>query len=580
MTTFQLANEAYKLKLQYGADAPVAPERLVCAKNDSAAFQLIINSDCVYSLSTKPGDWYSARGGKRPGYETSGPHRRLRVSVEAPFDTEVKCIEFVTDDDGAKKADMLLSQTLRESDANAPSAVWVEINVPRDALAGEYTMKANLYGAVYNEDEQLLGSLALPLRVMNYTLADPKDWRFYLDLWQHNSNVARKHDTPLWSDAHFAVLEKYVASLANLGQKAVTVCVSEIPWSGQSCFENQEYGGNLFEYSIVGIERGLDGKLVYDYSKMQRYINLCRKYGIDSEIEVFGLVNLWSYKNFIPERLCEDYPEPIRLRYLDKADGCMKYVRSKEEIKDYIRSLENYFMETAQVDRVRIVADEPADIDKYRASLDVLKTIAPRFRYKTAMNHAEFIDAFGDRVDDLVPYLRCATKSHKTLSNYRHECPEKRVLWYVCTGICRPNTFIRNDLTESRMIGLMTSWLGFDGILRWNYTVWSEDPRREIRFSRFEAGDTNFVYPAYNGDVLLSLRYKNLRRGIADFEIARALGDKIGEEAVRQMIERLIYINDKFGYYEAMKKGGVELHTKDWSEFDALKFEMLSILEQ
>ena len=580
MTTFQLANEAYKLKLQYGADAPVAPERLVCAKNDSAAFQLIINSDCVYSLSTKPGDWYSARGGKRPGYETSGPHRRLRVSVEAPFDTEVKCIEFVTDDDGAKKADMLLSQTLRESDANAPSAVWVEINVPRDALAGEYTMKANLYGAFYNEDEQLLGSLALPLRVMNYTLADPKDWRFYLDLWQHNSNVARKHDTPLWSDAHFAVLEKYVASLANLGQKAVTVCVSEIPWSGQSCFENQEYGGNLFEYSIVGIERGLDGKLVYDYSKMQRYINLCRKYGIDSEIEVFGLVNLWSYKNFIPERLCEDYPEPIRLRYLDKADGCMKYVRSKEEIKDYIRSLENYFMETAQVDRVRIVADEPADIDKYRASLDVLKTIAPRFRYKTAMNHAEFIDAFGDRVDDLVPYLRCATKSHKTLSNYRHECPEKRVLWYVCTGICRPNTFIRNDLTESRMIGLMTSWLGFDGILRWNYTVWSEDPRREIRFSRFEAGDTNFVYPAYNGDVLLSLRYKNLRRGIADFEIARALGDKIGEEAVRQMIERLIYINDKFGYYEAMKKGGVELHTKDWSEFDALKFEMLSILEQ
>lgn len=580
MTTFQLANEAYKLKLQYGADAPISPKRLVCAKNDSAAFQLIINSDYIYSLSTKPGDWYSARGGRRPNHETCGPHRRLRVSVESPFDTQVKLVEFVTDDDGAKKADMILSQTVRESNAYTPSAVWVEINVPHDALAGDYEIKANLYGAFYNEDEQLLDTLTLPIRVMNYTLSDSKDWNFYLDLWQHNSNIARKHDTPLWSDAHFAVLEKYVASLANLGQKAVTVCVSEIPWSGQSCFENQEHGGNLFEYSIVGIERNLDGKLVYDYSKMQRYIDLCKKYGIDSEIEVFGLVNLWSYKNFIPDKLCKDYPEPIRLKYFDRADGCMKYVRSVKEIEDYIRSLEAYFIETDQIDRVRIVADEPSDMDKYSASLDVLQGLAPRFRLKTAINHAEFIDAFGDRVDDLVPYLRCATKSHKTLSNYRHECTEKRFLWYVCTGICRPNTFIRNSLIESRMIGLMTSWLGFDGFLRWNYTVWPEDPRREIRFSRFEAGDTNFVYPAYNGDVLLSLRYKNLRRGIVDFEIAGALSEKIGEDKVYHMIERLIYINDKFEYYEAMKKGGIELHTKDWNDFDALKHEMLSMLEE
>ena len=153
MTTFQLANEAYKLKLQYGTDAPIAPKRLVCAKNDSAAFQLIINSDYIYSLSTSPCDWYSARGGRRPKHETSGPHRRLRVSVESPFDTQVKLVEFVTDDDGSKKADMILSQTVRESYANTPSAVWVEINVPRDATAREYEIRANLYGAFYNEDE-------------------------------------------------------------------------------------------------------------------------------------------------------------------------------------------------------------------------------------------------------------------------------------------------------------------------------------------------------------------------------------------------------------------------------------------
>ena len=102
MVTFQLANEAYKLKLQYGADAPVAPKCLVAGRRDSAAFQLVVNTDYVYSLSTACGDWYTARGGRRPANLTSGPHLRLRASVEAPFDVEVKLVGLVTDDDEAK----------------------------------------------------------------------------------------------------------------------------------------------------------------------------------------------------------------------------------------------------------------------------------------------------------------------------------------------------------------------------------------------------------------------------------------------------------------------------------------------
>ena len=125
------------------------------------------------------------------------------------------------------------------------------------------------------------------------------------------------------------------------------------------------------------------------------------------------------------------------------------------------------------------------------------------------------------------------------------------------------------------MIPAMVDILGFDGFLRWNYTVWPEDPRREIRFSRFEAGDTNFVYPAYNGDVLLSLRYKNLRRGIMDFELARAVREKCGQ---RDLFSRLLYIKEPYAFYEATKKGGIELHTHEWEEFNTIKEEMLSLL--
>jgi hypothetical protein len=418
-----------------------------------------------------------------------------------------------------------------------------------------------------------------PLKVYPVTLPDYRDWSFYLDLWQHNSNVARKHDVPLWSDAHFAVLENYVKSLSALGQRSITICAGEIPWSGQSCFEIQEFGGNLFEFSMIPITRERDGSFTYDYSIMQRYIDLCTANGFCGDIEVFGIVNLWTKERLMPQSLCEEYPEAMRLRYLDKADGCMKYLREFDHIVQYVKALEQYFVKTGQIERVRVVADEPAAVDKYRRSLDLLCEIAPAFRYKTAINHFEFIEEFGDRICDIVPKLDYAAKGHKQLMAYRATHPEKRLLFYVCTGRCRPNTFLRNPLTESRMIPAMVAILGFDGFLRWNYTVWPEDPRREIRFSRFEAGDTNFVYPAYNGDVLLSLRYKNLRRGIADYELARAVSAQKGDTGIAKYFERLLFVKEPYAYYEATKKGGIPLHTNDWEEFNAIKAELLEALQ-
>ena len=576
MPTMQLANEAFKLNLCYDAPKPIAPSHLVCARRDSAAFQLILNSDQFYSVSTAPGEWFSERGDKH--YNNPRVHDRLRVAVEAPFETCVQIEELLTDDDWTKKADMLLSATVRDSNPNQPTAVWVEIRVPEDATPGDYTVTAKLYGARYFEDEREIACVTLPLRVMDFTLPRPSERKIFLDLWQHNSNIARKHDVPLWSDAHFAVMEKYVKTLANLGQRSITVCVSEIPWSGQNCIEYQEFGGNLFEFSMVRITRRKDGTFDYDLSIVQRYIDLCTAAGFSGDIELFGLVNLWNNPLLMPKKLCEEYPEAIRIRYIDEADGCLKYMRNFEDIVAYVQYLEAYFKRTGQIARVRVAADEPANVDLYRESLDLLQKITPAFRLKTAINHVEFIGEFGDRIDDFVPHLRSALKGFDTLTHYREKYPEKRFLWYVCTGCIVPNTFLRSPLTESRMIGTITSAFRFDGFLRWNYTVWPNDPRREIRESRWEAGDTNFVYPANNGDVLLSLRYKNLQRGLADHEIFETVRERHGDAAADALIGKLLFVSDAHTYY-SLSRTNVPLFSYDWEVFNSVKEEALALLE-
>jgi hypothetical protein len=568
---FKIANEAYKLTLSCNNDEPISPSRLVCARGDTSAFQVLLNSDNHYSVNIGKTEWFS--NGCLPVLKTN--HERFRLDVVAPFDVVLNIEEFVTDDDGIKKADILLHSDSRDSTPNTPSAVFAEIKIPADAEAGDYEVKVNLYSSFYACDEQLVGSYTLPLKVYPITLPDYRDWSFYLDLWQHNSNIARHYDVRLWSDEHFAVIEKVIESLARLGQKSITVIASEIPWSGQSCAKSPIHGGNMFEYSMIGITKNKCGEYIYDYSKMQRYIDICTASGMSGDIEVFGLVNLWAMDLLGTPDV--DYVEPIRLRYYDESDGMMKYVSECCVVEHYISSLEKYFVATNQISRVRVAADEPGDIDKYRKSLAKIRTIAPDFRYKTAINHAEFIEEFGDVIDDFAPYLYCVCDKFEILKEYQKRFSGKRFLWYVCCGDGRPNTQLRQHLTEARMIGSINYHFGFDGFLRWAYTIWPENPRLDARYSFFECGDTALVYPAYNGDVLLSLRYKGLLRGISDYELLKLLDKKGKKEYAASLVASLFEVQDLAAYKEMSKDTRRGAHSHDWEDFNDMK---ASILEE
>ena len=575
----KLTNEAYRLKLNYCSEVPAPLSGLTAARRDTAAFQMIVQSSLQYSVNVGTGEWFSAKG------RLQGPHERLRVAVEAPFPVQLHLEEFLCDDDGIEKADILLNQNVRESRGGIPSAVWAEVQIPEDAKAGSYCVTVRLYSALYGEDETLVDEQTVPLQVFSYIMPEAKDWKFYLDLWQHTSNIARKHDVILWSEDHFAVLESYARSLAALGQKSITVCGGEIPWQGQSCAREHEFGGNLFEYSMIPVTKKKDGTFFFDYSKMQRYIDVCTEAGMTGDIEIFGLVNVWEAPELKCDNLCLDYVDSIRIRYLDENDGCLKYVRDAEVLKQYIRSLEEYFIRTGQIQRVRISADEPGDVAHYRQSLNQLKALAPNFRCKCAINHAEFIGEFHDYIDDFVPYLNCAVMEYKQLMQYRQAYPTKRFMWYNCCGWLRPNTFLCTPLIESRVIGILTSFLRLDGFLRWNYAIWPDDPRHEIRYSEFEAGDTNFVYPGYNGKVLLSLRYKNLQRGIADFELLELLRSQKGDAAadaeigklMRTELLELFWKDAHLGSRE--ERESYDLFSADWEDYNSFKKTILEQLE-
>ncbi len=518
---------------------------VVGMRNSTAAFQLILLADEDIALNVGSSLWLSQRRGTR----------YVRVGVDTPFETEVHIIDMHVDDDNYYRADALLSAPVLELRRDQARSVWIELKLPADTVPGTYPCKVRLFTGYTTENETVCGEMDVSVEVLACTVPDVKNNKFHLDLWQHLSNIARKHEVPLWSDDHFQVLENYVKSLGELGQKAVTLVVSEAPWCGQGCYHEFRRQANLYEYSIVGVSRETNGTFTYDYTAMQRYIDLCARYGIDREISVYGLSNVWVIPQGDLEGIAADYPDPLKIRYLDKADGQYKFMRTAAELEDYIVSLERYFVTTGQIHKVRIAADEPGDMDKYREILAHIKKVAPSFRFKAAINHAEFIGAFGEDVYDFAPYIDCMCREYDRLTEYRTTMDEKRFLWYVCCEPDYPNTVLRSHLLESWFIGILTSYVGFDGFLRWNYTVWNDTPRTDIRFGIvFAAGDTNFVYPAANGKPLLTLRYKALKRGIELYEMLEKLKGNGDPAAVDTAFGYVVREKDIREYFHGVQK--------------------------
>ena len=156
------------------------------------------------------------------------------------------------------------------------------------------------------------------------------------------------------------------------------------------------------------------------------------------------------------------------------------------------------------------------------------------------------------------------------MREYQNTLTGKRFLWYVCCGPAYPNTFLRSRLIESYFIGILTSYLELDGFLRWAYTVWNDDPRTDIRYGNWAAGDTNFVYPSTGGAPLLTLRYKALKRGIQFYELLERLrmsGDAEGLTNAFAMVVREKDVREYYRTYHSLES----LCSLDYADYLGLK---------
>lgn len=515
---------------------------MTCCRNDFAAASLVLQNGERFVLQLENHAEFF------PQWNFPwGKFLVIRPEVDCPGlpDLTLSRVQMHQDDDRVEKADALFDWGSEIVEPWLPIQLFLRLNVPADTAAGTYSGAVRLFAHRHFEDEELIETLPFTVRVADVALPAGEDRKFLLTIWQHPANIARHHQVPLFSDAHFAILEDYTRTLSEMGNVTATVTVSDIPWVGQACFLKTDPFSDLFEYNFVRIFRETDGSFSYDFSILSRYLNLCRRYGMTREIHIFGLVYNWTRPECDYGNITDDYPDAIRLRYLDKADGCAKYMRKAADIKAYISALYRWLDAEGWLPYCLVSPDEPPDMEALERSTAVLREAAPGFKIQADYDpffltaHPKLnIESYIPLIDTIV---RGEEKEKGIIQKAMAQCPGSHA-WYTCCWPRALNTLLCSPLIESRLIGPFTEWLKLDGFLRWAYTCWPADPIRDGKAMQWPVGDAYFVYPSAGGRPILSLRYFALKRGEGDYELMQMVKERCpgGEALVDKALSTLI----------------------------------------
>jgi len=250
--------------LKPGSD-PLGPISIVAARNGSFSGQVVVGSaGAIRDLKATVSDLKGSGG--------TLPASRILLRYATAWGEEMPRSRYKP-----KGLDILLDSPPREfpvvkgrgRKAAAVVAVWVTVKVPKETKPGTYQ------GAVTVRAKGLEATrVPLKLKVVDWLLPDPQDYRTWVELIQSPDTLAVEYDVPLWSQEHWKLIARSMQFLNEVGSRVV-----HVPLISYSNFGNAES-------MVRWISKG-DDKFDYDFSVMDRYLDVATEHMGRPKIVVF-----------------------------------------------------------------------------------------------------------------------------------------------------------------------------------------------------------------------------------------------------------------------------------------------------
>ena len=418
-------------------------------------------------------------------------------------------------------ADVLDNIDCINIDAKTARPVWITIDVPSDAIAGEYIAKLELFANGKKKE-----TFTLNLNVVDKILPHYTEWAFHLDLWQNPYAVARTEGVEPWSDAHWEALKPAMQMLASSGQKVITTTLNKRPWNGQT----EDPFDTMIEW-----KKKKDGTWEYDYTVFDNWVEFMMDLGITKQINCYSMVPWGNILFYFDEEINEEIK-------VSAAPGTKEYEELwKPFLTDFIEHLRTKGWEN----KTLIAMDERAP-EEMKAMLQLLNETAPSLGVSLADNHKSY-KLYPDQLVDL-----CVAHGATVDAEDRVYRAEKNYVttWYVCCADVFPNNFTFSPPAEGAFIGWYTMAADFDGFLRWAYNSWVIDPLIDSRFRTWPAGDTYIIYPQGRS----SIRFERLMEGIQDFEKIRIIKTELEQDNSSEGKEKLKALNTMLEQFNVLEK--------------------------
>lgn len=243
------------------------PVSVVGVRNGEFCGVVVVSSDVpIKGLKAEVGDLQLAGGGKiaasavRIGYALPGsnvrdyygfiksPVRSFDSLMSAPPAEVAVATKELRGDTGAVKPVW-----------GAVQPVWFTVKVPADAKPGEYEGRISI-----KTEDGRNGVIGMRVKVINWNLPDTINYRTFVDFIESAESVALYYSVPLWSEKHFAMIDKSLEQLGRIGNKTVYLHLL-----GHSNLGNSE--------TIVRWIKKEGGGYEWDFAPMEKYLDLCEK---------------------------------------------------------------------------------------------------------------------------------------------------------------------------------------------------------------------------------------------------------------------------------------------------------------
>ena len=437
--------------------------------------------------------------------------------------------------------------------AEFPRALWIDIEMPRDAAPGSYTFTVCANDDHYCGGEEIF-SCEMKIEVLD---AEPLPTELIYTRWFHGDCIAEYHGIEVYSERHWELIDKHVRAAVHDGMNMILTPIHTPPLDTAP-------GSYRTPVHLVDIERR-DGRYIFDFKKFDRFVKISEAAGI----KYFEMAHLFSQGG-----------AHTAANILITENGEKKYAfdhSTPSDSKEYADFLAEYLPAiVARTEELGIaercfyhVSDEPRpkDIEVYRNAREAVVKHLKGAKTFDALTDYSYYEA------GLVEYP-VASVDHIG-SFLPHEVPTQFIYYSCAQQNGHINSFLSMPPARVRMLGPLLYKYKIKGFLQWGlnfynscmslerinpYTTTSAD-------MRYQSGDPFILYPTKNG-VYTSIRGRLTHDAISDLDLLRTAEKKIGRDAVVELVDKLAGAPLTF-----------ECYPKNKEFFFALREELLNIVK-